>query len=108
MKARSSSLYWYIALIVLVLVAVALAWGPSTSAGIWESPISPVETPQPLPTHPGVPAGFTPTPTATTAPTPGPVPTKTVRGTPEPAPTMTLVILLPETGAEQEAGHAVR
>ena len=95
MKAR-----WGVALMCMALVVVALTGVSGVSAGIADSPISPVETPVPLPTHPGVPTGFTPTPKVIIGTAPVPVATEVIRKTPEPAPTATPVILLPDTGAE--------
>lgn len=98
MKAR-----WCVALMGMALVVVALAGVSGVSAGIADSPISPVETPAPLPTHPGVPTGFTPTPRVSIGTAPDLVATQVVTGTPEPAPTETPVMLLPDTGAELES-----
>jgi len=93
---------WCVALIGMALVVVGLAGVSGVSAGIADSPISPVETPGPLPTHSGVPTGFTPTPRVSIGTGPDPVATQVDRGTPEPAPSATPVILLPDTGAELE------
>ena len=97
MKAR-----WIVALMCMALVMVVLAGVSGVSAGIADSPISPVETPGLLPTRAGVPTGFTPTPRVSIGTGPEPVATQEVRGTPEPAPSATPVVLLPDSGAELE------
>lgn len=96
MRERTHDIWAYIALAILVIVALILAGSAKAMECTWDSPISPITTP-----HPGVPTGFTPTPTII-VPILGDPPTtaEPIRPTPKPMPTATPIVLLPSTGGE--------
>jgi len=92
MRERMHDIWGYIALAILVIVALILAGGAKAMECTWDSPISPITTPRP-----DVPTGFTPT---AMAPILGDPPTtaEEFRPTPKPALTATPIMLLPSTG----------
>jgi len=111
MQTRTHDLWIWFALAALVVLALVLASGAKAATLTWDSPISPITTPNhPIVTlvpEPGIPTGFTPTPPVSidSAPT-TPEPVGMTDPTPTPQLEPTPIVLLPPTGSYPPPGAA--